>query len=132
DLLRLLAHLVQRFRDLHAAALAAAAGVDLRLHHPDAAAEFFRRLDRFVDAEARESARRDHAEFAEQFFALVLVDFHAAKSPLIQSSLASPPLLESLTCVMSSPSTRAPPVHAQSSSTKPASRSLRRSANSSS
>ena len=37
-------------RDLDAAALAAAAGVDLRLDDPDRAAELLRRLDGLVDA----------------------------------------------------------------------------------
>ena len=40
-----------RARDLDAAALAAAAGVDLRLDDPDRAAELLRRLDRFLHAE---------------------------------------------------------------------------------
>jgi len=39
DLAGEVAQLIHRFRDLDAAALAAAAGVDLRLHHPDVAAE---------------------------------------------------------------------------------------------
>ena len=42
-------------RELDAAALAAAAGVDLRLDDPDRAAELLRRLDRLVDAEGRDS-----------------------------------------------------------------------------
>ena len=40
-----------RARQLDAAALAAAAGVDLRLDDPDRAAELLRRLGRFADAE---------------------------------------------------------------------------------
>ena len=46
------AHFVERVRELHAAALAAAAGVDLRLDDPDLAAELLRGFDRLVDAEA--------------------------------------------------------------------------------
>ena len=78
DLFRPRAHLVDRLRELDAAALAAAAGADLRLHHPDLAAKLLRRLDRFVDAHRREAARRRHAVLAEDLLALVLVDFHAA------------------------------------------------------
>ena len=37
-------------RDLDAAALAAAAGVDLGLHHPDRAAERLRRVHGLLDA----------------------------------------------------------------------------------
>src|SRR5438067_1762917 len=73
-----LAHLVQRLRDLHAAALAAAAGVDLRLHHPDLAAELLCRLHRLVDAHRREAARRRHAVLPEDLLPLVLVNFQAA------------------------------------------------------
>ncbi len=40
---RFLLHVVDRFDDLDAAGLAAAAGVDLRLHHPDRAAELVAR-----------------------------------------------------------------------------------------
>ena len=39
DARRFLLHVVDRFHDLDAAGLAAAAGVDLRLHHPDRTAE---------------------------------------------------------------------------------------------
>ena len=63
-------------RDLHAAALAAAAGVDLRLHDPHLAAELLRRLDRLVDGERGNAARRGHAVLAEDFLALVFVDVH--------------------------------------------------------
>ena len=38
-------HVVDRFHHLDAAGLAAAAGVDLRLHHPDRTAEFLGGLD---------------------------------------------------------------------------------------
>jgi hypothetical protein len=68
---------VQRLRDLHAAALAAAAGVDLRLHHPDLAAEFLGRLDRLVDGKAGDAARRGDPEFPQDLLALVFMDFHA-------------------------------------------------------
>ncbi len=80
DLARELAHLVDRLRDLDAAALAASAGVDLRLDDPHRAAERLRRGDRLVDAERRDAARRRHAELAENFLALILVDLHLVSS----------------------------------------------------
>jgi len=46
DVVGVLADFVQRARELDAAALAAAAGVDLRLHDPDLAAQFFGGLHR--------------------------------------------------------------------------------------
>jgi hypothetical protein len=76
DLLRLVAHFVERFRDLDAAALAATARVDLRFDDPDAAAELLRRCDRLVDAERRDAAGRRDAELAIEVLALILVDFH--------------------------------------------------------
>jgi hypothetical protein len=65
-------------RELHAAALAAAAGVDLRLHHPDRAAEFF--------AASTASSTLKHGiprgvttpNLPEDLLALVFVDLHAA------------------------------------------------------
>ena len=47
-------HIVDRFDHFDAAGFAAAAGVDLRLHHPDRPAEFVGGLLRFVDAERRQ------------------------------------------------------------------------------
>ena len=43
------AHLFERLGDLDAAALAAAASVNLGLDHPDLAAQGFGRLDRVID-----------------------------------------------------------------------------------
>ena len=77
NLLGVLFYFRQGLRNLYPPSLAATAGMDLRLHHPDAAAELFGRFDRLVDAEARKTARRDEAEFSEQLFSLVLVYFHS-------------------------------------------------------
>ncbi len=46
DVVGVLAHFVERAGELDTTALAAAAGVDLGLHHPDLAAEILGRLDR--------------------------------------------------------------------------------------
>ena len=77
DLAGLSAHFVDGARDLDAAALAAAAGVDLRLDDPHVAAERRGRGHRLVDGERRNAARRRHAVPAKDFLALVFVDFHA-------------------------------------------------------
>ena len=80
DLARALLDFFEGLRDLHAAALAAAAGVDLRLDDPHRSAERLRCAHRLVDAERGDAARHGHAEFAEQFLALVFVDLHLVSS----------------------------------------------------
>ena len=42
------------------------------------AAELFGSLDGFLDAHARDAAWNGHSELAEDFFTLVLMDFHAS------------------------------------------------------
>ena len=76
DLPGQLLDLVERARQLDAAALAAAAGMDLRLDHPDGAAQLLRRFAGFEHGEGRVAARHRHAEVAKDFLALVLVDLH--------------------------------------------------------
>jgi hypothetical protein len=76
DRVRVAAHLFAGLGDLDAAALAAAAGVDLRLHDPHLAAELVGRFHGLLDAEARDSARCRDTEFAEDFLRLVFVDLH--------------------------------------------------------
>ncbi len=83
-----LLYFVDRLGDAHAAlvaglrflefALAAAAGVDLRLDGPHRAAELLCRLHGLRHREGRKALRNRHAEFRENRFALVLVDVHAA------------------------------------------------------
>ena len=75
-----LLHLIKRTRQLDAAALAASAGMDLRLHHPDRAAELLRRLDSLVHGESGIAARHGHARLAQEFLALVFMDLHDALS----------------------------------------------------
>ncbi|MBP1207388.1 hypothetical protein JOD97_005468 [Duganella sp. 1411] len=67
----------QRFRDFHAAAFTTATGVDLCFHNPDRAAQGFRSFDCFFYGHARNTARNRHSVFSEDFFALILMDFHA-------------------------------------------------------
>jgi hypothetical protein len=79
-------HLLGRPREAHAAlvaglrllepALAAAAGVDLRLHHPDRPAELLRRRFRLLGRHQRLAARHRHAELLEDGLGLVFVDVH--------------------------------------------------------
>jgi len=60
----------------HATALAAAAGMDLCLDHPDRTAKLLRSLDRFFDIEAWDTPWHRHTIALQDFFALILVDFH--------------------------------------------------------
>jgi hypothetical protein len=81
DLLRQLAGFVRVVRELDAAALAAAAGVDLRLDD-DAAAELLRGLPCFVGIVDDDSARRRHSVAAKNLFCLILVNLHRAASSI--------------------------------------------------
>ncbi len=72
-----LLHVVDGFDHLDAAGLTSAAGVDLRLHHPNRAAEFVGSLERLVDGKRRHPARHRHAEFTQHRFSLILVNVHA-------------------------------------------------------
>ena len=71
-----LAHLVDRPRKLHAAALAPAARVNLGFHDPYGAAELLGCNDSLFDRKRGNATRNDHAKLPEQFLALVLMDFH--------------------------------------------------------
>ena len=78
DLRGMLMHLCERLRHLDAAAFAAAAGVNLRLYHPDLAAELARRLIRLCHRKARDTARRCHAVLAQDFLTLIFVNIHVS------------------------------------------------------
>src|SRR6516225_6597410 len=75
--LSLALYLGDRFEDLDAAGLAAAAGMDLRLHHPDRAAELVGGLFRIRRGEGCDPARYRHAEFPQYRFGLIFVDVHS-------------------------------------------------------
>ena len=70
------AHFRNRFGDLDAAALAATAGVNLRLDDPDLAAQRFSRLDGIVNRETRDTARRGDPLFTQDFLALIFMNVH--------------------------------------------------------
>ena len=84
------AHLVARLGEPHAAllagrgllelALAAAAGVDLRLDDEHRARELLHRFRGLARGERRHAARGRNAELPQQLFCLVLVDVHATSS----------------------------------------------------
>src|SRR5207237_3048302 len=63
------------FGNLHAAAFAAAARMDLGLHH-HAAADFFRRRFRLGDIESHLAARHGNVVFGQDSLGLILVNFH--------------------------------------------------------
>ena len=73
--------LVGVLRELDAAALAAAAGVDLRLDDDDAAAEPARDLAGLGGGERDFAARHGHAVAREDGLGLILVDFHGCSGP---------------------------------------------------
>ena len=62
----------------HAAAFAAPAGVNLRLHHHHGHAELLRHFARVFGGGHHLAARRGHAETAENLLSLILVNFHAS------------------------------------------------------
>ena len=57
-------------------ALAAPAGMDLRLHDIKRPGQLLRRLDRFLDDHRGEAGGDGHAELGEQFLGLIFVDVH--------------------------------------------------------
>jgi hypothetical protein len=67
---------LQRLGHLHAAALAAATRVNLRLHDPHRAAQLLGGRHRLINRERRYASRHRHVELAQNFLALVFVDLH--------------------------------------------------------
>ncbi len=92
--------LVERAGEAHAAlvagggllelALAAAAGVDLRLHHIDGAGQAARRLARFGRRQRRGAFGDRSAELAQNGFGLIFVDVHRS-SILMVAAPRRPP-----------------------------------------
>ena len=87
-----LGHLFDRAGEPHAAlvagcrflelALAAPAGVDLRLDHKDGTGQRPRRLFRFLDREGRRALGNRRPQRAKDGLGLVFVDVHAGPCPL--------------------------------------------------
>ena len=73
---RFFAQGVDRLDHLDPAALAAAAGMDLSLEHPNRPAQLLRRRDRLVDAVRLMPPRHRHAVLGENGLGLVFVDVH--------------------------------------------------------
>jgi hypothetical protein len=63
-------------------ALAAAAGVDLRLDHPQRPGELAGGRHRFLDAHRGMAGGDGHAELREQFLGLIFVDVHGSSRRL--------------------------------------------------
>src|SRR5206468_9575627 len=64
--------------ELDAAALAAPAGMDLRLDDPRLATELARRVFGLGHGKARNASRRRHAVLAQYFLTLILVNVHVS------------------------------------------------------
>src|SRR5574343_254038 len=84
DLAGVLAHFFERRCDLDATTLTTATGVNLGLDHPDLAAQGFSCLDCVVDGRAVNPARNRNAEFFQELFALIFVNFHALSLRLVE------------------------------------------------
>ena len=67
-----------RFAELLELALAAAAGMDLRLDDPQRPRELAGRLDGFVDAHRGKAGGHRHAIFRKQVLGLIFMDVHGA------------------------------------------------------
>src|SRR5690606_26084431 len=92
DALRLALDLVDRAAQLHAAAFAAAAGVDLRLDDPSRAAELLRDRGRLLGGRGDAAARHRHTSAREDLLRLVFVDLHRSsfRKAAFEMDLKSP------------------------------------------
>ena len=63
--------------NLHAAALATAARMDLSLHHPHRATQLLGCFNGFLNGKRGNAARYGHSKLAQDFLALVLMNLHA-------------------------------------------------------
>ena len=76
DALGFFLHILDGFDHLDAAALAAAAGMDLGFHHPDRAAQFQGCGHGFLDREGGFAAWDRNTESAQDLFGLIFVYIH--------------------------------------------------------
>src|SRR5262249_37827985 len=83
DRLRVLLQLLPAARDLHAPALAASAGMDLGLDHPDRSAQLAASFHRLLQSEASYAARSGFPVPAQDVLGLVFVDLHARMIGLV-------------------------------------------------
>ena len=96
NLLRVLFRFAPRLCQLHAAALAATPGVDLRLHHHDpmpGAEELLRRGVCLLKGGRHLPVRDRHTVAAQNLFRLVLVNLHEAPSKVRQTCSVSQPMV---------------------------------------
>ena len=84
---RQLLRVLRRLRELDAAALAAAARVDLRLHDDNAGAEALGDVDGICGSEGHLAAGHGHAVSRKDRFRLVLVDFHIGRKETPDANL---------------------------------------------
>jgi hypothetical protein len=84
DLAGVLAHFFQRSCDLDATAFATATSVNLGFDDPDLAAQGFSCFDCVFDGRAVNPARNRNAEFLQELFALIFVNFHALSLRLVE------------------------------------------------
>ena len=80
---------VGRFRELHAAAFAAPAGMNLRFHHHDRRAKPLRYRAGFVFFEDHLAARHWNAKFREDRFRLIFVNLHSCSIGFLKVALNS-------------------------------------------
>ena len=80
---------IRRFRELHAAGFAAAAGVNLRFHDDNLGSQALRHRARVVRFENHFAARHGHAEFREDRLGLVFVNLHECSVGFLKRTLNS-------------------------------------------
>src|SRR5690606_18569078 len=76
NLARQVLDLIDALGNLHAAALAASAGMDLCLDDPHGPAELLRGFHRLLHRERGNAARHGHTKLAQDVLALVFVNLH--------------------------------------------------------
>ncbi len=69
-------HVLKRSHDFHAAAFAAAAGMDLRLHHPFRTGQIPCRRNGFFDRTRNPAAQQRRPKGAKHLFGLIFVNIH--------------------------------------------------------